>query len=40
MKVDHGIILMEASAILARGAIPFQRCSGLVGRMADMAHKR
>jgi 5-methyltetrahydropteroyltriglutamate--homocysteine methyltransferase len=31
---------MEAANILARGAVPFQRCSGLVGRMADMAHKR
>src|SRR5882724_5921117 len=40
MKVDHGIILMEAAAILARDAIAFQRCCGLVGRMADMAHKR
>ena len=30
---------MEAGAILARGAIPFQRCNGLVGRMADMAHR-
>jgi 5-methyltetrahydropteroyltriglutamate--homocysteine methyltransferase len=31
---------MEAAGILACGAVPFQRCSGLVGRMADMAHKR
>jgi 5-methyltetrahydropteroyltriglutamate--homocysteine methyltransferase len=31
---------MEAAGILARGGIPFQRCSGLVGRMADMAHRR
>jgi 5-methyltetrahydropteroyltriglutamate--homocysteine methyltransferase len=31
---------MEAANILACGAVPFQRCSGLVGRMADMAHKR
>jgi 5-methyltetrahydropteroyltriglutamate--homocysteine methyltransferase len=31
---------MEAAGILACGAVPFQRCSVLVGRMAEMANKR
>jgi 5-methyltetrahydropteroyltriglutamate--homocysteine methyltransferase len=40
MKVDHGVIRQQAAAILACAATLFQRLSGLVGRMANMAHRR
>jgi 5-methyltetrahydropteroyltriglutamate--homocysteine methyltransferase len=40
MKVDHGVIRQRAAAILACAATLFQRLSGLVGRMANMAHRR
>jgi 5-methyltetrahydropteroyltriglutamate--homocysteine methyltransferase len=40
MKVDHGIILMEAADILARGASLFQPTCGLVGPMPNMADRR
>jgi 5-methyltetrahydropteroyltriglutamate--homocysteine methyltransferase len=40
MKVDHGVIRQRAAAILACATTLFQRLSGLVGRMANMAHRR
>src|SRR5882672_3810355 len=40
IEVDHAIILREASDILACGVTLFQSACGLVGRMANMAHRR
>ena len=39
IEVDHGDILREAARILACCVTPFQPACGLVGRMANMAHR-